>query len=70
MFSKKEFATVSNLTFISRTNFMRCRIEHEKKSFITSGREHIILILKSRSNFEQVHFIQYSDVLKLLMSDK
>ena len=36
MFSKKEFAIVSNLRFISRKNFMLSRVEHEK-SFITSG---------------------------------
>ena len=36
MFSKKEFAIVSNLKFISRTNFMLSSVEHEK-SFITSG---------------------------------
>ena len=36
MFSKKEFAVVSNLRFISRTNFMLSSIEHEK-SFISSG---------------------------------
>ena len=36
MFSKKEFAIVSNLRFISRTKFMLSRVEHEK-SFITSG---------------------------------
>ena len=36
MFSKKEFAIVSNLRFISRTNFMLSYVEHEK-SFITLG---------------------------------
>ena len=35
-FSKKEFAFVSNLRFISRTNFMLNWVEHEK-SFLTSG---------------------------------
>ena len=30
IFSKKEFAVVSNLRFISRTNFMLSRVEHEK----------------------------------------
>ena len=35
-FSKKEFAIVSNLRFISRTNFMLSWLEHEK-SFITAG---------------------------------
>ena len=30
-FSKKEFATVSNLRFISRTNFIYSCVEHEKK---------------------------------------
>ena len=34
MFSKKEFKIVSNLKFISRTNFMLSSPEHEK-SFIT-----------------------------------
>ena len=36
MFCKKEFTIVSNLRFISRTNFMLSRVEQEK-SFITSG---------------------------------
>ena len=36
IFSKKEFAIVNNLRFISRTNFMLRWVEHEK-SFITSG---------------------------------
>ena len=36
MFSKKQFASVSNLRFISRTNFMLSCVEHEK-GFITSG---------------------------------
>ena len=36
MFSKKEFAIVSNLKFISKTNFMLSWVEHEKR-FITSG---------------------------------
>ena len=36
MFSKKEFAFVSNLIFISRTNFMLSLVEHEI-SFITLG---------------------------------
>ena len=36
MFSKKEFAIISNLRFISRENFMFSWVEHEK-SFITSG---------------------------------
>ena len=36
MFTKKEFAVVSNLRFISRTIFMLSRVEFEK-SFITSG---------------------------------
>ena len=35
MFSKK-FAVVSNLKFVSRTNFMLSRVSHEK-SFVTSG---------------------------------
>ena len=30
MYSKKEFAIVSNVKFISRTNFMLSRVEHEK----------------------------------------
>ena len=34
MFSKKEFAIISNLRFISRTNFTLSLVEHEK-SFIT-----------------------------------
>ena len=34
--SKKEFAVVSNLRFISRTNFKLSRVEYEKR-FITSG---------------------------------
>ena len=34
MFSKKEFAVVNNLRFISWTNFMLSRVEYEK-SFIT-----------------------------------
>ena len=36
MFSKKEFAIVNNLRFISRTNFMLSWVEHEKR-YITSG---------------------------------
>ena len=36
MFSKKEFTIVSNLRFISRTNFMLSWVEHEN-FFITSG---------------------------------
>ena len=36
VFSKKEFAIVSNLRFISRTNFMLSGVKYEK-SFITSG---------------------------------
>ena len=48
IFSKKEFAIVSNLRFISRTNFMLSGVEHEK-SFITSGQ---ILSFSSR------HFIR------------
>ena len=36
--SKIEFAIVSNLRFISRTNFMLSLVEHEK-SFITSDPE-------------------------------
>ena len=36
MFSKKEFAIVSNFRFISRKNFMLSGVEHEK-FFITSG---------------------------------
>ena len=36
MFSKKEFAIVGNLRFISRKNFMLNSVEHDK-SFITSG---------------------------------
>ena len=36
MFSKKEFAIISNLRFISRENFMLSWVEHEKR-FITSG---------------------------------
>ena len=35
-FCKKEFTIVSNLRFISRTNFMLSRVEQEKR-FITSG---------------------------------
>ena len=34
MFSKKEFAVVNNLRFISWTNFMLSRVEYEK-CFIT-----------------------------------
>ena len=30
IFNKKEFAVVSNLRFISRTNFMLSWVEHEK----------------------------------------
>ena len=33
MFSKKEFAVVSNLRFISKTNFMLSWVEHEKKFY-------------------------------------
>ena len=33
MFSKKEFAIVSNLRFTSRTNFMLSWVEHEKKFY-------------------------------------
>ena len=36
MFSKKEFAFVSNLRFINNRKFMFSCVEHEK-SFITSG---------------------------------
>ena len=36
MFNKKDFAIVSYLKFISRTNFMLSRAEHEN-SFITLG---------------------------------
>ena len=36
MFSKKEFAVVSNVRFISRKKFMLSSVEHEK-IFITSG---------------------------------
>ena len=36
MFSKKEFAIVSNLRFISRTNFMLSWVEHENSSIISS----------------------------------
>ena len=36
MFCSKEFKIVSNLRFISKTNFMLGSVEHEK-SFITSG---------------------------------
>ena len=36
MFSKKDFAIVSNFRFISMTNFTLSWVEHEK-SFITSG---------------------------------
>ena len=36
IFSKKEFAIVSNLRFISMTNFMLSWVEHEK-SFTSSG---------------------------------
>ena len=38
--SKKEFAIVSNLRYISRTNFMLSSAEHEK-SFIISGPESV-----------------------------
>ena len=33
MFSKKEFAIVSNLRFIRKTNFMLSWVEHEKKFY-------------------------------------
>ena len=33
MFSKKEFAIISNLRFISRTNFLLSLVEHEKKFY-------------------------------------
>ena len=36
VFSKHEFSIVSNLRFISRTNFMFSSVEHEKY-FIVSG---------------------------------
>ena len=36
MFRKKEFAIVSNLRFIRRTNSMLSLVEHEKR-FITPG---------------------------------
>ena len=36
MFSKKEFAIISNLGFISRTKFMLSWVEHEK-NFMTLG---------------------------------
>ena len=36
VFSQKEFAIVSNLRFISKTNFMLSSVEHEK-SFIILG---------------------------------
>ena len=35
MFTKKEFAIVSNLRFISRANFILSRVEYVKKRFIT-----------------------------------
>ena len=37
MFTKKDSATVSNLRFISRTNFMLSWVEQEKKSFTISA---------------------------------
>ena len=40
VFSKKEFAIISNLRFISRTNFMLSWVEHEKSS-ITLGPDQI-----------------------------
>ena len=40
MFSKKEFAIVSNLRFISKTDFLLSWVEH-KKYFITLGPEKI-----------------------------
>ena len=42
MFSKTEFAIISNLRFNSRTNFMLSWVEHEK-CFITSGPVHRII---------------------------
>ena len=43
MFSKTEFKIVSNLRFISRTNFMLSWVEHEK-SFITSRPGRLLLV--------------------------
>ena len=43
MLSKKEFAIISNLRFISRTNFMLSWVEHEK-SFITLGPDQTVQI--------------------------
>ena len=37
MLSKKEFAIINNLIFVSRTNFMLSRVEHE--NIYTSGPE-------------------------------
>ena len=42
MFSKTEFAIISNSRFISRTNFMLSWVEHEK-SFMTSGPGHFFI---------------------------
>ena len=38
MFSKKEYAIVSDLRFVNKTNFMLNWAEHEK-GFITSGQD-------------------------------
>ena len=38
MFSKKQFAIVSNLRFIRRTNFMLSWVEHEKKFYNLGAR--------------------------------
>ena len=43
MFSKKEFAIVSYLRFISITNFMLSWAEHEKKKIITSAPGHSVV---------------------------
>ena len=42
MFSEKEFAVVSDLRFISRTNFMLSRVEHEKKFYNFRARFYIL----------------------------
>ena len=44
MFNKKDLAIVSNLRFISRTNFMLSWVEHEK-SFVTSDPVFYVLFM-------------------------
>ena len=67
MFSKKEFAFVSNLRYISKTHFMLSWVEHEN-SFITSGPEQEkamswrMMVLTIESNSQELTF--YNRLMK------